>query len=95
MAGEEFKSLPLIGAQLVRLRFCGNGKDAKVTIETAGNRTAVIPLSDARMRLMLSGSIPITCEGLGLTRSEVTSPHPVKTPPASRPSHSSLQTFPS
>ena len=67
MAGMKLKSLPLAGAQLIKLRFCGNGKDSEVTIETAGNRTAVIPLSDARVELTLSGPIPISSEGWGDT----------------------------
>ena len=67
MAQNKFKSLPLAGAQLIKLRFCGNGKDSEVTIETAGNRTAVIPLSDARIDLTLSGPISIASKGWGDT----------------------------
>ena len=67
MAGKKLKSLPLAGAQLIKLRFCGNGKDSEVTIETAGNRTAVIPLDDARIDWTLSGPISIASEGWGDT----------------------------
>jgi hypothetical protein len=66
MAGKKLKSLPLAGAQL-KLRFSANGKDSEVTIETAGNQTAVIPLSDARIDLTLSGPISISSEGWGDT----------------------------
>ena len=47
MAGKKLKSLPLAGAQLIKLRFCGNGKDSEVTIETAGNRTPPSMISQA------------------------------------------------
>ena len=50
MTEKKPKSLPLAGAQLIKLRFCGNGKDSEVTIETAGNRTAIISLSPSRSR---------------------------------------------
>ena len=62
-----YEPLPLVGAQLVKLRFCGNGKDSGVTIETSGNRTAVIHLSDARMDLSLAGPVSITTKGRGDT----------------------------
>jgi hypothetical protein len=67
MAGNKLTPLPLAGAQLIKLRFCGNGKDAEVTIETAGNRKAVIPLDYARLDLRLSGRISIACKGWGDT----------------------------
>ena len=67
MCNEKYEPLPLVGAQLVKLRFCGNGKDSEVTIETAGNRTALIPLNDAKVDLSLSGLISITTEGWGDT----------------------------
>ena len=67
MTRKNLKPLPLAGAQLIKLRFCGNGKDSEVTIETAGNRTAVIPLSDARIDMTLSGPISISCKGWGDT----------------------------
>ncbi len=67
MAGKKLKSLPLAGAQLIKLRFYGNGKDSEVSIETAGKRTAVIPLSDARIDLTLLGPISIASEGWGDT----------------------------
>jgi hypothetical protein len=67
MAGKTFKSLPLAGAQLIKVRFCGNGKDSEVTIQTTGNRTAVIPLTDARIDLTLSGPISIASKGWGDT----------------------------
>lgn len=67
MAGTKLKSLPLARARLIKLRFCGNGKDSEVTIETEGNRTAVIPLNDARLDLTLSGPISIASEGCGDT----------------------------
>src|SRR5690242_3680863 len=68
MAENRIESLPLAGAQLIKLRFYGNGKDSEATIETtARNRTAVIPLSDARIRLTLLGPISLTSEGWGDT----------------------------
>ncbi len=67
MRNEQFESLPFVGARLVRLRFCGNGKDSEVTLEAAGSRKAIIPLSDARVDLSLSGPISITTRGWGDT----------------------------
>jgi hypothetical protein len=67
MREKNLKSLPLAGAELIKLRFCGNGKDSEVTIETAGNRTAVIPLNDARIDLTLSGAISVALKGWGDT----------------------------
>jgi hypothetical protein len=67
MAIRQFDSLPIVGEQLVKLRFCGNGKDSEVTIETAGQRKSVIPLSDAEMDLRLSGRISIAAKGWGDT----------------------------
>ena len=64
MREEKITLLPLAGAQLTKLRFCGNGKDSEVTIETVGNRKAVIPLSFARLHLSLSGPISMACESL-------------------------------
>lgn len=67
MTRMKYRSFPLAGAQLIKLRFCGNGKDSEVTIETAGNRTVVIPLTDARLDLTLLGPISITSKGWGDT----------------------------
>ena len=47
MSNEKFKPLPLAGTQLVKLRFCGNGKDSEVTIQT---RTSARPSSPLAMR---------------------------------------------
>jgi hypothetical protein len=39
------KTLPFQGATLVKLSFCGNGKDSEATIEVEGLPKTVIPLS--------------------------------------------------
>jgi hypothetical protein len=67
MPGKNLKSLPLARTQLVKLRFCGNGKDSEVIIETAGNREATLPLDDARIDLTLSGPISVAIKGWGDT----------------------------
>ena len=67
MLTEQFESLPLVGARLVKLRFCGNGKDSEVTLEAEGNRKTIIPLSGARVDLSLSGAITIATRAWGDT----------------------------
>jgi hypothetical protein len=63
----EMKTLPLAGAELVRLRFCGNGKDSEARIEVRGARGAVIPLSGAAMDLAFAGPITVRTRGNGDT----------------------------
>jgi hypothetical protein len=54
------KTLPIAGAQLLKLRFWGNGKDSEATIEVKGARASLIPLSGAPMDLTFAGPITIS-----------------------------------
>jgi hypothetical protein len=49
------KTLPLAGAEFVRICFGGNGKDSEASIEVRGAREATIPLSGAAMDLTFAG----------------------------------------
>jgi hypothetical protein len=51
----EMKTLPLAGAELVRICFCGTGKDSEATIEVKGAPEATLPLSGASMDLAFAG----------------------------------------
>lgn len=61
------KPLPCVGARLLKLRFCGSGKDSEVALEAEGHRKVVIPLDYAKMDLFLSGSMSISMKGWGDT----------------------------
>jgi hypothetical protein len=63
----EMKTLPLAGAELVRLCFWGNGKDSEARIEVRGAREAIIPLSGAVMDLTFAGPITMSTRGHGDT----------------------------
>ena len=63
----EMKTLPLAGAELVRLCFWGNGKDSEARIEVRGAREAIIPLSGAAMDLTFAGPITMSTRGHGDT----------------------------
>jgi hypothetical protein len=57
------KTLPIQGARLVKLSFCGNGKDSKATIEVEGSPKIVIPLSNAAMDIDLSDAATVRTRG--------------------------------
>jgi hypothetical protein len=61
----EMKTLPLAGAELVRICFCGNGKDSEARIEVRGAREATISLSGAEMDLTFAGPITMSTRGHG------------------------------
>jgi hypothetical protein len=63
----EMKTLPLAGAELVRICFWGNGKDSEARIEVKGAREATIPLSGAAMDLTFAGPITMSTRGHGDT----------------------------
>lgn len=64
MHNRSMKPLPLAGARLTKLRFCGNGKDSEVMLEIEGGRKSTIPLLYGLMDLQLSGPVPITTKSL-------------------------------
>jgi hypothetical protein len=64
---DRFLTLPITGARLVRLRFCGNGKDSEVLIDAEGARKTEFPLCDARMDLSACAPLQITTRGWGDT----------------------------
>ena len=66
----EMKTLPLAGAELVRICFWGNGKDSEARVEVRGAREATIPLSDAAMELTFAGPITMSTRGHGDTEIE-------------------------
>jgi hypothetical protein len=43
MPEETFRSLPCVGAQLVKLSFCGNGKRSEVTLQANRHQQRVAP----------------------------------------------------
>lgn len=53
----EMKTLPIAGAELVKICFCGNGKDSEASIEVKGARKSVVALSSAAMDLTFAGPI--------------------------------------
>jgi hypothetical protein len=57
---DHWKPLPCEGRTLIGLEFGGNGKDAEVTLRTAGHPAVVVPLSGARWTL--STSVPFAME---------------------------------
>jgi hypothetical protein len=61
----EMQTLPLAGAELVRICFCGNGKDSEAIIEVRGAREATIPLSGAAMDLTFAGPIKMSTRSYG------------------------------
>lgn len=63
----EMKTLPIVGAELVRICFWGNGKDSEARIEVKGAREVTIPLSGAAMELNFAGPITMSTRGHGDT----------------------------
>lgn len=57
---DQWKPLPCEGRTLIGLEFAGNGKDAEVTLRTAGHPAVVVPLSSARWTL--SSTVPFAME---------------------------------
>jgi hypothetical protein len=61
------RALPIVGERLVKLRFCGNGKDSEATIEIEGGRKIEVPLDDAAMDISFSGATIVRTRGWGDT----------------------------
>ena len=57
---DPWKPLPCEGRTLIGLVFSGNGKDAEVTLRTAGHPAVVVPLSGARWTL--NSTVPFAME---------------------------------
>ena len=61
------RALPIVGANLVKLSFCGNGKDSQATIDAEGMRRLIIPLSDASMDICITTGATVRTRGRGDT----------------------------